>query len=65
MRTICISEPISAGCYQPWHPFWHTMHAVFIFYSTALFSLVLVLSNKQTNKQVQGDGPKAQIAGPL
>jgi hypothetical protein len=27
------------------------MHVVFIFYSTALFSLVLILSNKQTNKR--------------
>jgi hypothetical protein len=44
--------------YQRWllsalHPFWHTMHVVFIFYSTALFSLLLVLSNKQTNKYPQ------------
>jgi hypothetical protein len=29
----------------------HTMQVVFIFYYTALFSLALVLSNKQTNKQ--------------
>jgi hypothetical protein len=27
------------------------MHVVFIFYTTPFFSLVLVLTNKQTNKQ--------------
>jgi hypothetical protein len=50
-NSTLLREPIIDGCYLPWHPFWHTMHIVFICYSTPFLSLVLVLSNKQTKNQ--------------